>query len=459
MGNSLCETRCLTCCMIIVSLLVILVIPASNAFHPVGELPHRHAVLFDSGPMITEPAGGAAGADISELQSSLGMIMYGGSCTLSMGRRIADDFILTRAAHITSITFYAFQTDSSTTSTINDMRFQILDNSPYSGGWAIWGDLATNRLSSTGWTGIYRVKDTDKANTQRPIMYVRCDVDIELNPGTYWLDWTFGGSLADGPWQPPVTILGETTTGNAEWYTSTGGWSNFADYGTLTMQGAPFIVSGYYAGGTVIDFDDLANYELIGNHYPGVNFLPQWQAWDSRVNPRFYPYSTPNVAYTNSVANSINWNADVSFLSFFISCNNIGSSEFRYSVFDKDMVLLDTRIVTPPITNKGIVFDMPGIRRLEIRGEGQWAMYNTIDHIFYLSDGPPDCIHNGDANLDGGITASDAQLTFLIVLGQVSPTYEQECAADCNGNGGITAADAQSIFLTALGLGMCADPL
>jgi V8-like Glu-specific endopeptidase len=72
---------------------------------------------------------------------------------------------------------------------------------------------------------------------------------------------------------------------------------------------------------------------------------------------------------------------------------------------------------------------------------------------------PDDCVHHGDVNLDGLITAADAQLAFFIVLGQYTPTYQQECAADCNGDGVITAADAQLIFLTVLGSGSCADPL
>jgi hypothetical protein len=71
----------------------------------------------------------------------------------------------------------------------------------------------------------------------------------------------------------------------------------------------------------------------------------------------------------------------------------------------------------------------------------------------------PDCIHHGDVNFDGVISAADAQLAFMITLGMYSPTYEEECAADCNGDGIVSAADAQLIFLTALGSGNCVDPL
>ena len=70
-----------------------------------------------------------------------------------------------------------------------------------------------------------------------------------------------------------------------------------------------------------------------------------------------------------------------------------------------------------------------------------------------------DCINHGDVNLDGLLTAADAQLAFFITLGQYSPTYEEECAADCNGSGSVTSADAQMIFLTVLGTGECEDSL
>ncbi|MBN1297338.1 SUMF1/EgtB/PvdO family nonheme iron enzyme [bacterium] len=71
----------------------------------------------------------------------------------------------------------------------------------------------------------------------------------------------------------------------------------------------------------------------------------------------------------------------------------------------------------------------------------------------------PECLNTGDVNFSGTITASDAQLAFLITLGTVIPTYEEACASDCNGSGSVTAADAQAIFLTVLGSGTCVDPI
>lgn len=71
----------------------------------------------------------------------------------------------------------------------------------------------------------------------------------------------------------------------------------------------------------------------------------------------------------------------------------------------------------------------------------------------------PLCIHDGDVNMNGSITAGDAQMAFQITLGVYIPDYTEECAADCNGNGAITAGDAQSIFAATLGLGSCVDPM
>ncbi|HPQ41568.1 MAG TPA: dockerin type I domain-containing protein, partial [bacterium] len=72
---------------------------------------------------------------------------------------------------------------------------------------------------------------------------------------------------------------------------------------------------------------------------------------------------------------------------------------------------------------------------------------------------PEECIHHGDVNFSGEITAGDAQMAFQIALGSYTPTMVEECAADCNGDENVTAGDAQQIFLTALGSGSCADPL
>jgi hypothetical protein len=78
--------------------------------------------------------------------------------------------------------------------------------------------------------------------------YIFADVasaGVVLPPGTYWIDWMTDGNLASGPWAPPVTILGQTTTGNAlQFIASTGTWGSALDTGTSTQQDIPFVIEG-----------------------------------------------------------------------------------------------------------------------------------------------------------------------------------------------------------------------
>ncbi len=69
------------------------------------------------------------------------------------------------------------------------------------------------------------------------------------------------------------------------------------------------------------------------------------------------------------------------------------------------------------------------------------------------------CLNHGDVNADLTLTSEDAQMAFLIVLGLLTPTPEEACAANCNGEGVVTAADAQSIFGAVLGLDACVDEI
>ena len=69
---------------------------------------------------------------------------------------------------------------------------------------------------------------------------------ISLAPGTYWVQFQFGGTVASGPWAPPVTILGQTATGNGL-QSLAGVWGQALD-GTF-HQDLPFIIIGTETGG------------------------------------------------------------------------------------------------------------------------------------------------------------------------------------------------------------------
>ncbi len=225
----------------------------NNTIHPTGSFltgqTAPEAVLYNNGPLITHAGGGAGGAHASAVQTARGLSTYGFGQQLSAGLRLADDFVVNAASGwcVATITFYAYQTGSTTSSTINHVNLRIWNGPPNStSSQVVFGDNTTNRMISTGWSIIYRVLDTGLTDTQRPIMADVVRVNTLLPAGTYWLDWQTGGSGSyTGPWVPPISILGQTTTGNALQYDSS--WLQVIDDGTSTAQGFPFIIQGTLA--------------------------------------------------------------------------------------------------------------------------------------------------------------------------------------------------------------------
>ena len=206
-------------------------------------------VLYDNGSFITSFGDGPGDSDVSLLQDvSLGFEAFGFGVFKSgeEDSRVADDFTVnsTTGWTIDKVVFFAYQTESGTDSTITGVNFRIWDGRPGdSSSNIIFGDTTTNRLIETNWTGVYRYSE-DTVDTTRPVMNVVGQAGIELIPGTYWIDWQIEGSLPSGPWQPPITIIGETTTGNARQWSSES-WGPLVDLGTGTSQGAPFLLQGY----------------------------------------------------------------------------------------------------------------------------------------------------------------------------------------------------------------------
>src|SRR4030067_1536487 len=75
-----------------------------------------------------------------------------------------------------------------------------------------------------------------------------------------------GDITYSGPWAPPITILGQITTGNALQYTSSSGaWAPALDTGTDTQQGFPFVIEG-----TLFNLTWLTENPTSGTVTPGV---------------------------------------------------------------------------------------------------------------------------------------------------------------------------------------------
>jgi hypothetical protein len=236
----------------VLTLLVLTLPVAANMVETVGDTwndgqgqyvpgpvyPGGRDVLHDNGPFETSPG-------VSLLQTDLGMNTLGFGHQFASDIHIADDFEVPAGPGwlVSGFTFFAYQTNSPTSpSPITGVYFQILDGPPDDPATSVvWGDLVTNRLTSTMWSGIYR--SSDGAATNRPIMADVCQVPLTLMPGYYWVEWMTDGSLTSGPWAPPITIIGQTTTGNGMQYYQAA-WGPALDSGTSTQQGFPFIIEG-----------------------------------------------------------------------------------------------------------------------------------------------------------------------------------------------------------------------
>jgi hypothetical protein len=224
--------------------------PGTAAPAPLSDWTAPTAVLYDNGPLATCSGCGAGGADESMLQnSSLLMTTLGFGHQVLNNNWVADDFTVSDAAGWTvdMATFFAYQTNSTTTSTMTNVNWLLYDDDPSGAGMVI---ASGSGLMTTGWTNIYRTTETTIGVTNRPIMYSTVDMGgLFLPQGSYWLAWQTDGTLASGPWAPPITILGQATTGNG--LQSLAGTTTFApamDGGSLTQQGFPFILEGSVGG-------------------------------------------------------------------------------------------------------------------------------------------------------------------------------------------------------------------
>jgi hypothetical protein len=237
---------------------------------PSGEgkpLEGTRATLFINGPLVNSPGTGLDGADESILQSALGMTTLGSNINFNDGFTIADDFVVDQKWEIETFEFFAYQTGSSNTSSFTGAFMRIWDAPPNGGGEVIWGDMNVNLMIFTEFANIYRNSDGPGGATNRPVMHVVCETpELILFPGTYWVEYGLTGSLASGPWQPPVTINDQTTTGNAlQFNPNEQQWIPIIDVG---QQDVPFIINGAASNWLALEM-------LQGVVGPGENQLVQ----------------------------------------------------------------------------------------------------------------------------------------------------------------------------------------
>ncbi len=232
-------------------------------------------VLFNNGTIVNSPGTGPGGTDESIIPS--GGSSFGFHFGQSAGSSVAEDFDVFETWTINSVEFQGYQTLSGTTSSFTGVYFRIYDGKPGEGGNVIWGDLTTNRLSESTFANIYRV-DAPGQGTDRPIMNLICnDLNVELNPGTYWIEWQASGSLSSGPWVPNTVEPGNAI----QWNNSS--WSPLTNPGTV---GLPFILKGTDGSGLA----NLLSYNIYRNDMFLINVPRTENVYYDIIDPGEYCY-------------------------------------------------------------------------------------------------------------------------------------------------------------------------
>lgn len=224
---------------------------------PIREAPT--AVLFDQGP-LTNGVNGTTPISILQNAPPFNYCTLGSAATGAF--RIADDFTVPAGQiwTVNSVTVFGYQTGA-TAASINNATLRILDGSPTGTPNTLFGDQTTNRVGTVTLSGAFRVSTTTLTATNRALQAIQIQVSpaLQLPAGSYWIDFNAAGTVASGPFFPPVVpnITAPAPTGNAlqfatTWVPLTQATPNPDCNTTLPgpAQGVPFQVEGTSASTT-----------------------------------------------------------------------------------------------------------------------------------------------------------------------------------------------------------------
>ncbi len=176
---------------------------------------------------------------------------------------LADDFTIpTGTFTLTKITVFGYSTGyTGSTSPFNDLRFQIFNTDPSTGTpTPVFGDLTTNRFSSSTSASLYRIFNGTPGTT-RQVWKIEATVNIPLSGGNYWLEWQTGVTAGlTSNFTPSSTVVGATTQPgyNAKQHDlAAGTWTDVTDAGSTDPMDFHFILN--YASGPCTGTPALGN--------------------------------------------------------------------------------------------------------------------------------------------------------------------------------------------------------
>lgn len=228
--------------------------------------PNATAGIFSNGPIITHPAGGFNGFNLSQLTPPLSTLGSNASANF----KIVEDFILPGTSNYTvdSLAFWAYQTGSGQAPSFTALFATIWDGDPGKGGTQIYGDELENIVDNLYFSGIYRASANTPLDSTRPLMKL---IGVYFTPVVlrggvrYFIEWNFAGSIASGPWQSAIAVNGLQITGNGQQKTSTG-YQAMDGGGSGFQQGAPFEV--HYSVNTTSVDEINKQTAFVGRPYP-----------------------------------------------------------------------------------------------------------------------------------------------------------------------------------------------
>lgn len=197
-----------------------------------GLVPQAGAdVLFDNGPIVTNPTGGTGpieGQPISNADGfpwGPGLIAStaGVGAFVPEGTSAADDFVVPAGGwDLDALTVYAYQ-NGQTTATVSRITVNLWTSTPGEGGAPV---LASPLVLDAG-EGVFVAhrQSPSGTDTVRPVFAYTVDLDGlpeagRLDEGTYWIEFSFDSDAAPGSraYTPLVSPREEAFNHNAHLY-------------------------------------------------------------------------------------------------------------------------------------------------------------------------------------------------------------------------------------------------